>query len=57
MFINKVSMSQVKGMLLLNKLSNLPQELLWLIRNYLLIFTRAQEIFVIIRIRVEICSL
>jgi hypothetical protein len=41
MFVNKVSISQVKGMLLLNKLSNLSQELLWLVRNYLLIFARA----------------
>jgi hypothetical protein len=54
MFINKVSISQVKGMLLLNKLLNLSQELLWLIRNYLLIFAGAQEVFIIIYIRVEI---
>jgi hypothetical protein len=57
MFINKVSISQVKGTLLLNKLLNLSQELLWLIYNYLLIFTGAQEIFIIIYIRVKICLL
>jgi len=57
MFVNKVNMSQVESTLLLDKLSNLPQELLWLIRNHLLIFAGAQEVFVVIRIRVEICSL
>jgi hypothetical protein len=50
-------MSQVESTLLLNKLSNLPQELLWLVGDHLLVFAGAQEVFVVIRVRVEVCSL